>query len=388
MAGPAARGLREETLLPGYLFYGEEDYLAEEFIEELRRVLAASSGGEFRLTRVGLDETKWRDVVDTARTVPFLFEPWRAIVVRVPERKTASDRGPGRKGAADGEEGRASKYLTATDQKVLREYFADPASRTVLVIVRAGKVRRDDALVRFFASLPKAVFSTTEMKRLSASALMRRADDRARELGKTLTEGARRRLFELVGQDLRLTMNEIDKLAVFVGEKKGIEEADVNQATAGQRSYESYELDDALAAADFARGAAVLKDLLAEGERPEQILGRLASFFRGVLMARTWLLEKARTRDEIFQSLFPYISKNWGDLYRRKSGDFFGLVDGLSASELNALLDKLRQADVRLKSTDADPGTVFEIFLREFVQARKGRAPISPAPAPGERSDG
>jgi DNA polymerase III delta subunit len=388
MAGPAARGLREETLLPGYLFYGEEDYLAEEFIEELRRVLAASSGGEFRLTRVGLDETKWRDVVDTARTAPFLFEPWRAIVVRVPERKTASDRGPGRKGAADGEEGRASKYLTATDQKVLREYFADPASRTVLVIVRAGKVRRDDALVRFFASLPKAVFSTTEMKRLSASALMRRADDRARELGKTLTEGARRRLFELVGQDLRLTMNEIDKLAVFVGEKKGIEEADVNQATAGQRSYESYELDDALAAADFARGASVLKDLLAEGERPEQILGRLASFFRGVLMAQTWLLEKARTRDEIFQSLFPYISKSWGDLYRKKSGDFFGLVDGLSASELNALLDKLRQADVRLKSTDADPGTVFEIFLREFVQARKGRAPISPAPAPGERSGG
>jgi DNA polymerase III delta subunit len=388
MAGPAARGLREETLLPGYLFYGEEDYLAEEFIEELRRVLAASSGGEFRLTRVGLDETKWRDVVDTARTAPFLFEPWRAIVVRVPERKTSSDRGPGRKGAADGEEGRASKYLTATDQKVLREYFADPASRTVLVIVRAGKVRRDDALVRFFASLPKAAFSTTEMKRLSASALMRRADDRARELGKTLTEGARRRLFELVGQDLRLTMNEIDKLAVFVGEKKGIEEADVNQATAGQRSYESYELDDALAAADFARGASVLKDLLAEGERPEQILGRLASFFRGVLMAQTWLLEKARTRDEIFQSLFPYISKSWGDLYRKKSGDFFGLVDGLSASELNALLDKLRQADVRLKSTDADPGTVFEIFLREFVQARKGRAPISPAPAPGERSGG
>jgi DNA polymerase III delta subunit len=217
---------------------------------------------------------------------------------------------------------------------------------------------------------------------------MRRADDRARELGKTLTEGARRRLFELVGQDLRLTMNEIDKLAVFVGEKKGIEEADVNQATAGQRSYESYELDDALAAADFARGAAVLKDLLAEGERPEQILGRLAGFFRGVLMAQTWLLEKARTRDEIFQSLFPYISKSWGDLYRRKSGDFFGLVDGLTASELNALLDKLRLADIRLKSTDADPGTVFEIFLKEFVQARKGRAPISPAPAPRERSDG
>jgi len=388
MAGPAAGGLREETILSGYLFYGEEDYLAEEFVEELRGVLAASSGGEFRLTRMDLDETKWRDVIDTARTAPFLFEPWRAIVVRVPEKKSASDRGRGRAPGAEGEEGRASKYLTAIDQKVLREYFADPGSRTVVVVVRAGKVRRDDALVRFFASLPKAAFSTTEMKRLSASALMRRADERARSLGKTLTEGAKQRLFELLGQDLRLTMNEVDKLAVFVGEKKGIEEGDVTEATAGQRSFESYELDDALAAADFAKGSAILKDLLAEGERPEQILGRLAGFFRGVLLAQTWLAEKGRTKDEIFQALFPYISKNWGDLYRRKYGDFFGVVEGLTPAELNALLGKLRQADVRLKTTDADPRTVFETFLKEFVLARKERTIISPERGRGRRSGG
>lgn len=388
MAGPAAGGLRPETVLPGYLFYGEEDFLAEEFVEELRGVLADPAGGEFRLTRLSLDETKWRDVVDTARTAPFLFEPWRALVVRVPEKKTASDRGPDRTAAAEGGEGRASKHLTATDQKILREYFADPPSRTVLVVIRPGKCRKDDALVRFFASLPKAAFSTIEMKRLNAGALLRRADARARELGKTLTEGARRRLFELVGQDLRLTMNEVDKLAVFVGERKGIEEDDVNEATAGQRSFESYELDDALAAADFARGAAVVKDLLAEGERPEQILGRLAGFFRGLLLARTWLAEKAKTKDEVFQALFPYISKNWGDLYRRKYADFFGLAEGLAAADLDELLRELRQADVRLKTTDADPRTVFEIFLREFVLAREGRAIRPSEPRRGGRSGG
>jgi DNA polymerase III delta subunit len=173
-------------------------------------------------------------------------------------------------------------------------------------------------------------------------------------------------------------MNEVDKLAIFVGEKKGIEEEDVNQATAGQRSFESYDLDDALAAADFAKGAAVLNDLLAEGERPEQIVGRLAGFFRGVLAAQAWLLEKSRTKDEIFQSLFPYISKNWGDLYRRKYGDFFGVVEGFTPSELNAILAKLRKADVRLKTTDADPQTVLETFLREFALARKKKTIISP----------
>jgi len=378
MAGPAAGGLREGTLLAGYLYFGEEEYLAEEFIEELKQVLAASSGGEFRLTRMDLDETKWRDIVDAARTAPFLFEPWRAIIVRVPEKASSPGRGTDRKPGAEGEEGRTSKCLTAMDQKILKEYFADPAARTVLVVVRAGKVRKDDAFVRFFSSLPKSVFSTTEMKRLTAPALMRRADDRARALGKTLAEGARQRLFELLGQDLRLMMNEVEKLAVFVGEKKGIGEDDVNQATAGQRSYESYELDDALAAADFAKGAAVLNDLLAEGERPEQIVGRLAGFFRNVLVARTRLAEKSRTKDEIFQALFPYISKGWGDLYRRKYGDFFGVVEGFTGSELNALLAKLRRVDARLKSTDADPKTALEIFLKEFVLARKKKTIISP----------
>jgi len=173
-------------------------------------------------------------------------------------------------------------------------------------------------------------------------------------------------------------VNEIDKLAIFVGEKKGIEEEDVNQATAGQRSFESYELDDALASADFAKCAAILGDLLAEGERPEQVVGRLVGFFRSVLAARTWLLEKNRAKDDIFRALFPYISKGWGDLYRRKFADFFGVVEAFSFAELNALLAKLRRADALLKSSDADPRTVLEVFLREFVLARKKKTIISP----------
>ncbi|MGZ5438330.1 MAG: DNA polymerase III subunit delta [Candidatus Aminicenantales bacterium] len=377
MAGPSGDRLREETLLPGYFFFGEEDFLAEEFIEELEALLASSIGGEFHLTRMDLDEAKWRDIVDTARTAPFLFEPWRAIVVRIPERKA----GPDKKAGADGEDGKGTKYLSGLDQKILREYFADPPSRTVIAVIRAGHVRRDDAAVRFFQSLPKTAMSVLEMKRLSPLALMRRADEKARSLGKTLTEGARKRLFDLLGQDLRLMMNEVAKLAVFVGDKKGIEEGDVDQATAGQRSFQPYDLDDALAAADFAKGAAILNELFAEGERSEVIVGRLAGFFRSVLAAQTWLREKSRTKDEIFQTFFPYISKGWGDLYRGKYENFFGVVEGLSPAELNALLTKLRQLDRTIKTTsskDVGEKILFEAFLREFCLARKKRTIISP----------
>jgi len=383
MGGPPGGGLRRETLLPGYFFFGEEEFLAEEFVEELAAALADPSGGEFRLARMDLDETKWRDIVDTARTAPFLFEPWRAIVVRVPERKTGGDRGAARRAA--GEEGKGTKYLSSLDQKILRGYFADPPLRTVVVVLRAGRYRRDDPIVRFFQSLPKTALSITEMKRLTEYRLMQRADAKARSLGKTLTEGARKRLFELIGQDLRLMMNEVAKLAVYVGDKKGIDEADVDQATAGQRAYQAYDLDDALAAADFARGAAVINDLFAEGERSEVIVGRLAAFFRSLLAARTWLGEKSRTRDEVFQSFFPYIPKTYGDLYRRKYEDFFGAVDGLPSAELNSVLTKLRDLDRTLKTkgpTDAGEKILIEAFLKEYCLAR---AKTSMAAAGGAR---
>jgi DNA polymerase III delta subunit len=324
-----------------------------------------------------LDETKWREIIDTARTAPFLFEFWRAIVVRIPERRAGADRGQDKKRDADGEEGKGAKFLSVIDQKILRDYFASPPSRTVLVVLRAGRVRKDDAVVRFFQSLPKGVFAVVEMKPLSAAALMRRADEKAHALGKTLTEGAKKRLFEVLGQDLRLTLNEVEKLAVYVGDKKGIEEDDVDQVTAWQRSFKAYELDDALTAADFAKGAAVLNDLLAEGERPEQIVGRLAGFFRNVLAAQTWLREKGRTKEEIFQTFFPQIQKGWS-MYADKSRQFFGVVEGLSPAEMNALLGKLRKVDVRLKTTEAVPKRVLEIFLKEYCLAKKEKTIISP----------
>lgn len=376
---PSGAPLREDALLAGYFFYGEEDFLAEEFIDELRRLLGGPAGGEFHLNRFDLDEAKWRDVVDTARTAPFLFEPWRALVVRIPEPKGGGG-GADRRSDREGEEGRGTRYLCALDQKILKDYFADPPARTVMAVVRAGRVRRDDAVVRFFSALPKSAVSVVEMKRLTEFRLMQRADEKARSLGKTLTEGAKKRLFELLGQDLRLMMNEVAKLAMFVGDKKGIDERDVDLATAGQRSFQAYDLDDALAGADFAKAAAILSDLFAEGERSEVIVGRLAGFFRNVLAAQTWLREKSRTKDEIFQTFFPGISKSFAELYRRKYDEFFGVVEGLTRFELNALLGKLRELDRTLKTTgakDAAEKILIETFLREFCLARKKKTIIS-----------
>ena len=111
-------------------------------------------------------------------------------------------------------------------------------------------------------------------------------------------------------------MNEISKLAVFVGDKKGIEEADVDQATAGQRSFRPMSSTTRWPPRISPRGRPSWPSSSPKARGPRVIVGRLAGFFRNVLAAQTWLREKSRTKDEIFQGFFPYISKGWGDLYR------------------------------------------------------------------------
>jgi DNA polymerase-3 subunit delta len=368
--------IREDSLSACYFFFGEETFLADQFVDHLREMLAVSSGEDFHVDRFYLDETKWMDIIDTARTVPFLFHAWRVIVVRVPERKPGSDKGGWKKGDADGGEGKSSRFLGEMDQKIIRAYFADPSARTTLVVILPGKVRKNDAAVRFFSSLPKPAVLVKEVKPLYFEGVRKWADRKVQALGKSLTEGAKARLYEIVGSDLRLLSNELEKLAVFVGEKRGIDEDDVNQATGWLRSYESYELDDILTTADFRKGVVVLGSMLSEGEKPEVIVARLATFFRNVLTAQTWLRERSKTRDEVFQAFFPYILKTQGEFYRTKFNGFFGVVDGLSRGDLRSVLQELQKADVKIKTTDADEQTVLEVFLKEYCLLR-GRKKVT-----------
>jgi DNA polymerase III delta subunit len=50
-------------------------------------------------------------------------------------------------------------------------------------------------------------------------------------MGKTVTFDAKRRLEELAGNDLRRLNSEIEKLTIFVDEKKVVELDDVNQVS-------------------------------------------------------------------------------------------------------------------------------------------------------------
>ena len=351
----AHREIREDELLACYFFHGEEMFLAEQFIRDLKKVLITPDMQSLSVERFALEETAWREILDVARTMPFFFSPWRILVVEIAK--------------AEKEE------LTAVEQKSLQDYLASPTARTVLVVCFAGKVRKTKPLFKIFSSLPSSVAVVKELKPLKNEVLFTWLDGKLAALGKRATSEAVDRLLEVTGNDLQSLDNELEKLVTYVGEKKTIELSDVNQASDWVKNFFEWELASSLERADLKQSLIILNTLFVEDVKPEYLMGVLSGFFRDLLMAKAWLREKKKDKREIFRELKPRISEKYGKFYTDKSREFFDLVESMSQAKLQALIFELEQMDLKIKTTDVEAQTLFEGFFYEYCRGQKKAGP-------------
>jgi DNA polymerase III delta subunit len=363
---PQAVELKEDRLAPCYFFYGEEEYLAELFIRRLKRVLIPPDAQGFNIERFDLPGMRWADVIDTARTAPFFFFPWRIVVVKTQEENRE------RRDTKERREG--SKRLSSVDEKIIREYFRSPSSRTVLIVVIGGRVKKTYPLVKFFASLPRSMVQSRELKPLKADSLHGWMARRLGALGKSATPAALSRLEEIVGNNLRRIDQELEKIAVYTADRKMVDLDDIHQVCDWTRSFVEWDLTDALKKGDPKQSLVTLNRAFQEGEKPENVLRVLANFFRDLLLARLWLRE-GRDRKEIFSFLKPQIKETFATLYADEFRALFLLVDSLPLEELNWVIGELEKIDLLIKTSDASTQALIETFILEYF-GRQSRARI------------
>ena len=349
--------IKEEALLPCYFFYGEETFLAWEFLAGLKQALISDDVPDYNVERFNLEESSWAEVIDSARALTFFISPWRIIVVEVPHGKKES--------------------LSTKEKTTLKDYFSSPPAKTVIVIVLSGKIKKNTSLFKFLSSFPSSVISRKEMRPLKDRALLDWMDKKFLSQGKTAEFDAKKRLQELAGNDLRRVSSEVEKLVTFVGEKKSIEIDDVNQVAGWVKTFFDWEIADSLTKADFERSVVVLSNLFKEGIKPEYILGSIARFFRDIFIAKLSLKEKDMDRKAIFKELKPYIREQFGSFYREKFNEFFSLVEKFSVKDLNRLLAELEDIDLKMKTSALNPQTLLESFLYDYCSPRKNKGRIT-----------
>ncbi|OAG28455.1 DNA polymerase III subunit delta [Thermodesulfatator autotrophicus] len=206
--------------------------------------------------------------------------------------------------------------------------------------------------------------------------------------GKKMERQAAEALLLLVGEDLNLLTKELEKLALYTGEKPIITVADVKEVVSPPPEQASYLLSQALFQSGPEAALKILKNLIVQGIHPLVILATLVNFFKKLYLLREVLntypdlasIKKYQLFQErykkIFKELFP--DKEPKELKGHPYGIFVALKQAkvFSLEDFPFIFAELAKIDMALK-TGSPPEEIFYSFflkIQHKVKPPKNKA--------------
>jgi len=249
------------------------------------------------------------------------------------------------------------------------------------LLLTASQVDRRTRLFKRFDESGTVLFLGVERDksgRLSRESLVDFVGRRIAQSGKNIEPQAREMILARAGEDLRELRQEIDKLLLFVGEEGTIRVADVAAVMTDHSEGWVFDLTRALGERNAALALDELARLMAQGEPALKILGAIAAEVRRLLAARylqTTELARIWKRGMRYEQFQQTVLRQGAPLLTRNPyADYmcFQRAELFSLAELRAHMERLFDADYRLKSSGAQPRLVLErLILAMCRRARK-----------------
>jgi DNA polymerase III subunit delta len=254
---------------------------------------------------------------------------------------------------------RELKVGKADDSGALDAALAKGLPRGHVLLIAAGKVDGRLPVVKKLAAAGRRVTTQVEKEgqwdaqRLVLGPVL---ESLLAGTGKRVDGRGEARLAELVGGDARVLASEVQKLAAYVGDRKVIGAADVDQVVTRVASDPFFALGNAVEARDLAAAMGVLDRSIADGASPFMLLGSLASTVRRMIVER----ERARravgerrvgSAREWEAEVFPTVPED--EAKGKKPYGFWMKYQAslrFSRGELLDALADLAEADVAMKS--------------------------------------
>ncbi|HPD61104.1 MAG TPA: DNA polymerase III subunit delta, partial [Thermodesulfobacteriota bacterium] len=180
----------------------------------------------------------------------------------------------------------------------------------------------------------------------------------AQDLGKSIGSSAVFLLHELIGNNLLNIFHEMEKLALFSGEKKEITKDDVEKTISSLRTESVFELVDHIGNRKLYEALIALSQLLKSGEQPLKILALIVRQFQMIRKART-LVKQGRNPAEINNALKlrEFVGKK---LYPQ--------LNKFSEKKLMACFQHMWEADIALKTRSTPKKLVLEKLVLELCE--------------------
>ncbi|HNY77354.1 MAG: DNA polymerase III subunit delta [Sedimentisphaerales bacterium] len=304
-----------------YVIAGKEEPLVNARCQELIDRLVDPQDRMTGLLSADGDQLSISDVLDELRTAPFLTGR-RVVVV---------------KGADE---------FVSKNRSALENYFDKPSATGILVLT-VGSWPKQTKLARKLAKVGTLI-EVIPPKRYELPKYLAEYAQRTSKM--KLDRPAAEMLIELVGEDLTLLCNEIDKLVLFARDEKAITSKHVESLAGHNRIFGAFEVIEAMIAGDPLQAIRRLRNMFEEDKSAEYtVVGAFAYHLRRMFSAKA-LLEKGAGPGDVAQKL-----RIWNNKER-----FFTQLRQTSLEQLGKYIEQLAAIDYAVKTGQAKTQVAME----------------------------
>ena len=307
------KSLDKGQLAPFYLFYGLGEFRLEKVLDRIRSVFIPESVRDFNLEILYGDEANPDDILNRARSLPFMAQN-RLMIIRRTER------------------------FGSDALKRFLPYLEEPVASTCLIFVSS----KADFNKKFYKRI-RELGRTVNFGQLTDHRVVPWIRQTAKELGLDIDGQACAYLHQIVGNSLRDLYAELEKLYLRYGKGSvGVEQ--VRELAIHSRIYTIFELMNSISEKKTAKALGVLNRFLEEEDKriaPLKIIGMLNRQIRLLWQAKSILAKGGQTNDVAKELGLPLFSAR----------NFVEQSRYWSVAEFERGLNLLYEADGLLKSS-------------------------------------
>ncbi len=351
--------VNSRNLRPAYVFIGDEGFFRRRCREAVLQALVPAELRDLALYEFDLGETALGEILDRART-PSLMAPFQVFFIRGVKNLYG-------RGSHEAEFAAIEAYVKNPNPDALLIFVADHVS--IPADVRRMDLTDKERYQKIRDTLGEYC-GIVELARVEENDAVRWLSEQAAKENVKIDSDAAREMVDALGGDMMMLAGELEKLLLYVGEKKHIALGDVETMVLAAKQRSLYELTDAISAKDRVRALQVLDAMLSTGEGEEAAIGHLfmlAKTFRQMLV----ILERnVRDTRMLWAALWqgfrvpPFAAEDIIQQARRYQ----------SKRELTRAIRLVARADLALRSNPASKRLVLEKLLLDLTS--EAQAPV------------
>lgn len=335
--------LKSGAMGGAYLFYGDEEYMKDHYVSQLRKPILASPVAEFNYSVYEWEKLDIQRLAEEAYTLP-LMEDYKMVEIRSVSVSSMNA---------------ATSSALADIVSDLPEYFI------LLFIVRSGEDEEKTMEKKDSTDFVNAIRDYGNVVKFEAETgnkLLAWMNRHFAAGGTPVDKAVLENMVTVCGNDMYLLAGEIKKLCAYCGTRQATLQ-DVEKVCCANESYKVYDLSRAVIDGDMTKAGRIFAALRFEGADPIMILGALSKAFSDMLVTLEGL-NSGKSYTAIASDLksYDFVIKRYATVGAKRGKTFLA-----NAIEVCAAADK------HLKSFKGDPYTVLETAVYRIGAVNAGK---------------